>query len=56
MNTQKWKLTLNKETLRDLTTQNAGDVKGGKKTVPNTHGKKCLTVTCDPYPDTYFCW
>ncbi len=30
MKKQLKKLTLNRETLRDLTAQNAGDVKGGK--------------------------
>jgi hypothetical protein len=33
------KLTLNKETLRDLTAQNAGEVKGGRKTM----NRKCVT-------------
>jgi hypothetical protein len=37
------KLILKKETLRDLTAQNAGEVKGGGKAA-NT--KKCPTVTC----------
>ncbi len=32
MKKQLKKLTLNRETLRDLTAQNAGDVKGGKRT------------------------
>ncbi len=32
MGKQLKKLTLTKETLRDLTAQNAGEVKGGKKT------------------------
>jgi hypothetical protein len=41
------KLVLKKETLRDLTAKNAGEVKGGK----SGHGKpigtrKCVTNTC----------
>ncbi len=36
------KLVLKKETLRDLTAQNAGGVKGGAR----THGKKCATGGC----------
>ncbi len=47
MNKQKKKLTLNKETLRDLTAQNARHVKGGGF----SQRKKCqtqfnCTVTC----------
>ena len=57
MTTKKEKLTLRRETLRDLTTHNAGDVKGGKKIA--TMHKKCGTVTADcppPPPYTYACW
>jgi hypothetical protein len=35
------KLTLNRETLRDLTAPNAGEVKGGGK----TNGKNCVPIT-----------
>ncbi len=47
MRKQLKKLTLTKETLRDLTAQNAGEVKGGKK---KTKGLPCLvgeSVLCD---------
>jgi hypothetical protein len=41
------KLILKKETLRDLTARNAGEVKGGRKSYPgNTRNKKCLTGSC----------
>ncbi len=44
MKKQPKKLTLNRETLRDLTAHNAGGVKGGVK----SKGKGCnKTVTCD---------
>ncbi len=44
MRKQPKKLTLNRETLRDLTATNAGQVKGGVK----SKGKGCnKTVTCD---------
>ncbi len=43
MNKQRKKLTLNKETLRDLTADNAGWVKGGPKGGNATHNKKCVT-------------
>ena len=47
MNTQKKQLTLKKETLRDLTVQNSGEVKGGKKPgKPNT--KKCVPTMMYP--------
>ncbi len=57
MNKQLKKLTLNKETLRDLTAQNAGEVKGGAK----TRGNNCVTLgykatACGPgcpQPATY---
>ncbi len=39
MKNQLKKLTVNKETLRDLTTQNAGDVRGGDRTL--TCGGTC---------------
>ena len=50
MKRQTKKLTLDKETLRDLTAQNAGLVKGGYK----SHGKGCYhwTRKCT----TYGCW
>jgi len=41
MKKQPKKLTLNKETLRDLMAHNAGEVKGGRP----TNGKKCLKPT-----------
>ncbi len=47
MNKQGKKLTLNKETLRDLTTQNVGEVKGG--TAPSY---RC-TLTCKCHGKTY---
>ena len=43
MNKQRKNLTLNRETLRDLTAQNAGDVKAGAKKPPTA---KC-TRKCD---------
>ena len=46
------KLTLNKETLRDLTAQNAGEVKGGGKTMNKkcaTRGRTCVGGTCGGY-------
>ncbi len=45
MKKQPKKLTLNKETLRDLTAHNAGAVKGGGN---KTYNKRCLRsqVTC----------
>jgi hypothetical protein len=46
MNTQKRKLTLAKETLRDLAVQNAAALKGGKD--GKTGGKRC-------YPNTEVC-
>ncbi len=53
------KLVLRKETLRDLSAQNAGQVKGGAK----TNGKKCVAasqagLTCPTnYPIcTNTCW
>jgi hypothetical protein len=54
MNRQKKKLTLNKETLRDLMAQNPGEVKGGGR----TNGKKCVKateagVTCPTNPSCY---
>lgn len=61
MNTQKKKLTLNKETLRDLTAHNAGEVKAGAKG-GNGKGKgqyptkKCdPTITCAGICDTVNC-
>ncbi len=50
MGKQRKKLTLNKETLRDLTEQNAGEVKGGPKGGKTKN--KCLTqgATCTGYP------
>ena len=47
MNTQKKKLTLDRETLRDLTAQNGAGVKGGiKLTKANSKGKVCPTGAC----------
>ncbi len=57
------KLVLRKETLRDLSAQNAGQVKGGAK----TNGKKCVAatqagLTCGVTCPTYYaictntCW
>ena len=63
MNKQKNKLVLKKETLRDLTAQNARDVKGGKK-LPKTM-KNCkpkVTMSCNGCMDTVWecatveCW
>ena len=42
MNKQTKKLTLNKETLRDLTTHTAGEVKGGDKRTVVT----CTCISC----------
>jgi hypothetical protein len=62
---QQKKLTLKRETLRDLMAQNAAGVKGGAK-LPPTYKKKCATGTCDSIcycGDTYYgcgtgvaCW
>ncbi len=41
------KLILNKETLRDLTVQNAGEVKGGAQ----TYNKRCWSQA-----RTCYCW
>jgi hypothetical protein len=55
------KLTLNKETLRDLTSRNAGEVKagdqGGKGNAKTTHTNKCIWggQSCFACP-TYGCW
>ncbi len=54
MKKQPKKLTLNKETLRDLMAHDAGEVKGGR----HTHGKRCQKPTeygptCPGY--TYGC-
>ncbi len=56
MNRQKKKLTLNKETLRDLMAHNAGEVKGGDRS------KKCNkpptgggATGCGPTCPTYTC-
>ena len=55
MKKQQKKLTLNKETLRDLMAHNAGDVKGGAKS------KNCYTIgrrltACGPTcPQTQTC-
>ncbi len=53
MKKQLKKLTLNRETLRDLTAQNAGEVKGGapksKKNCPHPPGgggTLLCTITC----------
>ena len=59
MNKQKNKLVLKKETLRDLTAQNAGEVKGGKelpKTMKNCKPK--VTMSCDGCEGSYTvtCW
>ena len=51
------KLTLNKETLRDLTAQNAGEIKGGGKnryTKQCNHATKWLTCTCGSYSPLCF--
>ncbi len=40
------KLTLNKETLRDLTTQNAGEVRGGTGTWTCNATCACHTAWC----------
>ncbi len=50
MKKQPKKLTLNKETLRDLTAQNAGEVKGGVTIPPGACSGwcsyNCATVGC----------
>ena len=51
MKKQLKKLTLNKETLRDLTTHNGGAVKGGT-TVPYDACSVWCSYNCAP---TYFC-
>ena len=55
MKTQPKKITLNKETLRDLTVQNAGEVKGGRtnRTCANftfcvSGANGCYTFHCKP--------
>jgi hypothetical protein len=51
MNKDKNKIKLRRETLRDLTAQKAGEIKGGKGA---TTKKKCATVyVCDTM---YACW
>jgi hypothetical protein len=53
MKKQPKKLTLNKETLRDLTAHNAGEIKAGAKGVRT---RKCKTVTCGPFcQGTFYC-
>ena len=58
MNKPKTKLMLKKETLRDLTAQNATDIKAGGKVV--TLKKKCATAGCltwdCPPAQTPMCW
>ena len=52
MKKQPKKLTLNKETLRDLTARNASEVKGGRGKT-----KWCgYTVKCNPNPHTHACY
>ena len=59
MNKQKKKLTLNKETLCDLTARNAGEVKAGKKGGNGNTKKACATGGCvDSWLQcqTVVCW
>ncbi len=51
MNNQRKKLTLNKETLRDLTPQNATGVKGGTFTLMDCQ----RTLMCQTLGCTYTC-
>ncbi len=61
MDKQRKKLTLNKETLRDLTAQNAGEVKGGcsKSAIVPTClcsvgcSLGCTLATCKCHGQTY---
>lgn len=61
MKKQLRKLTLNKETLRDLTTQNAAGVKGGDKSKNCNHTlfycgtKHCRTANCASLYCTWGC-
>jgi hypothetical protein len=55
MKAQRKQLTLKKETLRDLTAVQAGEVKGGKKGL-NTK-KRCVTLACGTYDCvSEYCW
>lgn len=59
MNKQRKKLTLNKETLRDLTPQNTGEVKGGTSRVSCASCSYCCPsiactyATCKCHGKTY---
>jgi hypothetical protein len=53
--TKSKKLTLKKETLRDLTARNAGEVKGGAKSIPG-NTRKCVTGTCTPTVEGCLTW
>ena len=56
MNKQKNKLVLKKETLRDLTAQNAREVKGGKKGGNVTKKKQCASALCTYQCVSEYCW